>query len=307
MKTAEIRCTDLLPDLDVQDRTLPSYWRRRPAMLRGHVRDSSLVGNPEAFGPWCRPPAAVRVYKLADEVGLGRARALKLSQPGDALRLRDQAEASGMPITILINNAERVSPEIRELRGMLGIPLPWREDDVVATYSYEGAGIGFHVGHEDGFIVQLCGSRRWRVWAPEAVSPDYQLAVLGDERYRNLEAPARSGETPLLDVVTSPGDALHVPALFPHEGVTLSGPSVSLSVAWRGVNRFRLAGQAGLGEVTGEPAAYPARWFGLVPDLDLGGRHALAAELASEFGELASRPVDLPSVTRSLTEALGAG
>jgi hypothetical protein len=303
MKTFDISCADLLPALDAQDTALPSYWRGYPIALCGPVRRSPLVDNPEIFGSWCRPPAAVRVYTLAEEMGMGRAYALKVSRPSDALRLRSEAEASGVPIAILVNNAEQVSADIRELRGMLGIPLPWREGDVMATYSHESAGIGFNLGDEDTFIVQLSGSRRWRVWAPGAVRLDYHLAALGDERYRHLQAPARACESPLLDVVTVPGDALHVPALFPHEGITLSGPSLSLSVTWRGVNRFRLAQQAGLGDVTSLAEANPVHWFGLLPDLDPSGRLDLATALAREFAEIAPGSANLAD---TLTKTLGA-
>ena len=309
MTTFTLESADLLPRLDTQDSSLPSYWRRQPTLLSGQVHGNPLTANPAVFRSWCQEPASVRIYMLADEIGLGKARALKLTRAADALQLLDEAEDSGVSITVLINNAQAVSGEICQLRKQLGIALPWREDDVVATYSHEGAGIGFHVGHEDGFIVQLAGARRWRVWAPSAVPAQYQLAVLGDPRCRTLESPSRTSESPLVDVVTQAGDALHVPALFPHEGVTLDGPSVSLSVAWLGLNRFRLAQRAGLLDVAPESPDSPAdtvALFGLLPDLGPRGRRDLATSLAADLLTLTSQSADPATITAALTSALGA-
>ena len=103
----------------------------------------------------------------------------------------------------------------------------------MATFSHTGAGIGYHAGTEDGFVVQMQGRREWNVWEQSVLTEDYRHALCGS--MRDVAADARPTAEPLLRCTLTPGDALYIPALFPHEGVTLE-TSLSLSLAWRGLS-----------------------------------------------------------------------
>lgn len=273
--------TMLRPRHDEQDAQLPSYWRREVNLMPGAASWSPLIGDAAAFDSWCRPPAVGRVYVLADDAGEGRARQGRVEDASELPTMRKEAEAHGVQMTVLLNRTELVATEVARIRDSFGIGMKWREDDVVSTYSHAGSGIGFHIDHIDGFIVQLAGSRRWRVWRPEAAASQFHLAVLGHPGLRDLESPHRSDETPIADVELRAGDAIYVPALFPHEGTTLEGPSVSLSTAWRGLNRFRL-----VKDTEHAPDDVESRlgwWFGLLPDLDKAGRRVLVDGLVREL------------------------
>ena len=279
--------TSLRPDTSHQDPSLPLYWRRRPEVLRKHVADHRLLESPGIFDAWCHDATSIRVYMLAEARSPGAARAMKVDWAEDAFRLRDEASQAGVPVTVLLNGIGRHSPEVCALRESLGVPLSWREDDIVATYSLEGSGIGFHIGHEDGFIVQLAGSRLWRIWTPEVVASEFHLQVLGDPRFTERSAPQRCGTAPVLEVELAPGDALHVPALFPHEGVTIEAPSVGLSVGWRGVNRWRLLTPAQQALVSHDHLTNKgdAWWFGLLPDLDHDAHLRLVESVAEQLAD----------------------
>ncbi len=106
-----------------------------------------------------------RLYRLVGEGDPGAAGAARvpvdeLLERGAALRRR------GRPVTQLLNRVDAVDADVRRLRSLLPVELPWRHDDTVATWSDPGSGIGFHSGHEDGFVVQLAGARGGRCGRP---------------------------------------------------------------------------------------------------------------------------------------------
>jgi lysine-specific demethylase/histidyl-hydroxylase NO66 len=86
--------------------------------------------------------------------------------------------------------------------------------DAVAT-SGTGGALRFHYDVEDMFVVQLEGSKRWKVHDERIINP-----VVG--------APALSEphNPPILDEVLHPGDTLFLPAGYTHHCV--NGPELSL-------------------------------------------------------------------------------
>jgi hypothetical protein len=209
---------------------------------------SWVAGAPwqDRFHEWCRPPAVARLFVLHPG-GVGAARAAALPKVSEAYDLFTRYAADGESLTLLLNRADSVSPEIVALRDSLGIGRGWRHDDVVATLSTPGSGIGYHAGHEDGFIVQLEGRRRWRAWSPECLTPPQRAALLwpghAELAGENAPPPHRPELPPVLDVELAPGDAIYLPSLYPHDGETIE-LSVSLSIAWRGVAIAALLEQA---------------------------------------------------------------
>lgn len=285
----------LLPDPALQSPSLPGWWRRRPVVLRGVVPPDRLPPDPAAaFAAWCTPPAVGRLYRLAGDDHPGGAAAARvpvgeLVGRGAALRER------GRPVTLLLNRVDAVDDGVRRLRDLLGVDLPRRFDDTVATWSDPGSGIGFHSGHEDGFVVQLAGARRWRTWPPSVVPDDHHLVVLGRPAAGDVPPLLRCADPPHLAVDLAPGDALHVPALWPHEGVTIGdGPSLSLSIAWKGVNTRRLLG----GRVDdGVAGGLRAEWYRLLPDVPADGAGTLAALVAPLAAEAGVGPGEVHAAT----------
>jgi 50S ribosomal protein L16 3-hydroxylase len=224
------------------------YWQKRPILLPAHVKKFCKATDWIARArSWSRRPATARLFVLRDEVAPGLSQAARISSPSKGYRLFKSYAESGDALTLLLNRVETVAPEIAELRAGLGVGRHWRYDDIVATLSTKGSGIGFHAGHEDGFVVQLSGARNWLVWRPSVIPLDYRRSLVGDRRYRVVSAPPRSAAPPDYEFTLTAGDALYLPALFGHEGRTLE-LSVSLSIGWRGLNAWRLITEA-LGSV----------------------------------------------------------
>lgn len=290
-----------LPDPELQAASLPAWWRRHPTVLRGALPASALPVCPAAaFASWCVAPAVARLYRLVGEEDPGAAGAARVPV-GELLERGAALRGRGRPVTLLLNRVDAVDAGVRRLRALLPVDLPWRCDDTVATWSDPGSGIGFHSGHEDGFVVQLAGARRWSVWPPETLPDDHHLVVLGRPTADDPSPLRRCPDPPRVTVELRAGDALYIPALWPHEGLTIGeGPSLSLSVAWRGVNARRLLA----GHVDDRRAATlgPA-WYRLLPDVPAGG----AARLAELVVPLARAVGIGPDVVRSAAESLLAG
>lgn len=219
---------------------LRTVWRRRPALYRRFFSPSDLRAFPRRrFVEWCCDTReSVRLFIASETYGPGGARSVVLDSPADAAAIFDLYKSRGERFTILLNRVERVDPTIDVLRRKLCVPYEWRKDDVIATLSTVGSGIGYHAGHEDGFIVQLRGGRRWRVWNAHLTPDAYRLRLL-----RPVDGPDqriyRSNDAPLIDCELEPGDVLYIPPFFPHEGLT-TRESLALSVAWRGVCPYHL-------------------------------------------------------------------
>ncbi len=218
---------------------LAQHWRRRPVLLRGLLSADELVHFGRGrFDRWCKSEeTTARVYLRTEQRSPGGATARLMPHARDGLALYDHYARRGEEITLLLNGVERADASLSTLQRRFAVPHDWRLGDSVSTLSAPGAGIGYHGGSEDGFIVQLQGCRQWTIWDGQALSLPYRQSLCGHP----VQAPPdeRSALPPLLRVTLDPGDALYVPALYPHEGVTLA-ESISLSLAWRGLSAYQV-------------------------------------------------------------------
>jgi 50S ribosomal protein L16 3-hydroxylase len=245
-KGGNVRNRQLIPskrylERDVATREfLTKAWRKRPLLFKKLIKQSVLSKcNRARFVSWCASPSSARIYLRSEDNRSGSAQAWVVPQPEDAPRIFDELSDEGYAPTLLLNRVEYVDPEIVALRADFGIGLEWRHDDVVATLSLPQSGIGYHAGHEDGFIVQLVGSRNWRVWPPSCLPVRYRRSLLDDPWARRSRTPPRPEVPPVLDCRLEAGDVLYIPALHGHEGIT-KHLSISLSVAWRGLSCYRM-------------------------------------------------------------------
>jgi 50S ribosomal protein L16 3-hydroxylase len=217
---------------------LRNVWRRRPLLIREAVPiDARKSLTFDRFRAWCSAPLPARIFVRTEHEAKGTAQARQLTHPCDGLALYDNFIARNEPITLLLNRAESVDAILPKLQAHFGIPYDWRRGNTVATLSAPGAGIGYHAGSEDGFIVQIQGERNWSIWSPDVLSPQYRNFICGSPIEPAVET--RPEKAPLLSARLRPGDALYVPALFPHEGITLT-ESISLSLAWRGLSVYQI-------------------------------------------------------------------
>lgn len=213
---------------------LNEHWRKTPAVARQILAPKFIKKfDAERFLKWTdQTLGSVRVFENYFD---GTAQSALLSKPNHVRNYFKELNEIGVGFTFHMNDVELIDRDIFNLRLCFGIPFWWRLDDVIATLSAPESGIGYHAGHEDGIIVQLSGSRRWRVWDQGLTPIDYRYELLVPTEGPNPEIlKPNAGCDQILDVYLSPGDVLYIPPYFPHEGVTTE-TSVSLSIAWKGI------------------------------------------------------------------------
>ncbi len=104
-----------------------------------------------------------------------------------------------------------------------------RLDDLMISYASDGGGVGPHVDAYDVFLLQLHGTRRWRVGR---VSDDRFVEGAPLKLLRRFE--------PRHDWLLEPGDLLYLPPGWGHDGIAV-GECMTASVGFRVPRRAELA------------------------------------------------------------------
>jgi hypothetical protein len=176
--------------------------------------------------------------------------------------------------TVVLQGLHHTNPHIARLANNLALAL----DHPVQVNAYlspsDGRGLDLHFDYHDVFVVQLGGSKRWRIWNPLERTTD---PVKGRH---TIAAPSfdELGE-PLLDLMMRPGDCLYLPRGYPHAAETTEEPSDHLTiglvaVTWQRVVRKAIDAEVAAGRLTSalpvgllQPGAPPATVSGLIEGL----------------------------------------
>ncbi len=215
---------------------IKKYWRERPFHFKQYLDQDFIKGfELDSFFDWCKESnESIRLFTIDEDSPEKTGRSLIIDQNKDVKQIYAALKKKQETFTFHMNGVEKVEKKVNEIREKLDVPFVLRLDDIIATLSTENSGIGYHSGHEDGFIIQLKGQRRWKVWMPDLTTLDYRHALLNPNgQIPSLQKP-ENNEMLIIDVITKPGDVLYIPPFFPHEGLTVE-ESLSLSVAWKGI------------------------------------------------------------------------
>ena len=179
------------------DTFLSHYWQQRPC----------LIGN------WLRPKALdlESLLDLADEHELP-SRLVTGNQSSENWTLT-HGPLDDLPMvehdwTLLVQEVDKVSPEVAAILGHFRFLPDWMIDDVMISQAVDGGSVGAHVDAYDVFLVQAAGRRRWQLageFDPQ-IDERFEMALL-----RNWQ--------PEEELVVEPGDALYLPAGIAHHGV----------------------------------------------------------------------------------------
>lgn len=198
------------------------YNRRRMSLLAGLTPDVFLRRH------WQKRPLVARA-------ALPAARALLTREQLFRLAARDDVEArlvthfgrrwemsrgpysrrtlSRLPPrnwTLLVQGVNHVLPQAAALlRNFAFVPYA-RLDDLMVSYAPPGGGVGPHFDSYDVFLLQLAGTRRWRV------STQQDLALVEGAPLRLLRRFRAGAEWRLVA-----GDMLYLPPRCAHEGTAL--------------------------------------------------------------------------------------
>ena len=153
--------------------------------------------------------------------------------------------------TVVLQGLHHTNPHLARLANNLALAL----DHPVQVNAYlspsSARGLDLHFDFHDVFVVQLGGSKRWRVWTPLARTTN---PVKG----RHSIAAPRLDELgdPLLDITMCAGDCLYLPRGYPHAAETVDQHSDHLTiglvaVTWHRVLRKAIDAEVAAGRLTG--------------------------------------------------------
>jgi predicted secreted protein len=121
--------------------------------------------------------------------------------------------------TITWNSINHVRPNLRDLTAMLNEKFSTRSDAIAFLTPAGRQGYAPHHDPVDVFVVQLAGTKEWRLWPTPPDRRDdtghYKLEELGEPEQR---------------IVLRPGDVLYLPYSTPHVAAALNEMSLHLSV-----------------------------------------------------------------------------
>ncbi|MGE5155613.1 MAG: JmjC domain-containing protein [Bdellovibrio bacteriovorus] len=195
---------------------LAEFWQRRPLLL-----GAALPG-------FRSPPSPEELAGLACEPGVESRLVLEHgSRPWEVRHGPfDESDFAALPEThwtLLVQDVDKLVPEVAALLDAFPFIPEWRLDDIMISYAVDQGSVGPHTDEYDVFLVQAQGRRRWRIDpspAPDAPClPGLDLRIL--EQFEPRE-----------QWVLGPGDVLYLPPGVPHWGIA-EGPCMTWSVGMR--------------------------------------------------------------------------
>lgn len=207
----------LLGDLTPQE-FLDTYWQKKPLLVRGALPEfQSPIEPGELAGLACEEDVESRL--ILEEGG---------TKPWDLqVGPFDEEDFLSLPETnwtVLVQEVDRLIPEVGELLDRFRFVPNWRIDDVMVSYAPTGGNVGAHIDSYDVFLLQGLGKRRW-MWGEtpvenEEIIPDIDVRIL-----QEFEADH--------EAVLEPGDMLYLPPRIAHHGVSMDDECMTYSIGFR--------------------------------------------------------------------------
>jgi 50S ribosomal protein L16 3-hydroxylase len=196
------------------------HWQRKPLLVRqalpGVVAPVSRV---QLFDLALRDDIESRLIVQRDEHWTLR---------HGPLRRRAIPSTKRARWTLLVQGLDLHVAPARELLERFRFVSDARLDDVMLSYATDGGGVGPHLDSYDVFLLQVQGTRRWRIGrvTDPQWQPDAPLKILN-----NFVAEQ--------EWLLEPGDVLYLPPRWAHDGVA-RGECMTCSIGFRAPERSQL-------------------------------------------------------------------
>lgn len=178
------------------------YWQKKPLLARQALpRYGALATRDALFALAGRDDVQSRI--------VSRQRG-RWEVAGGPFSKRQLARMPARDWTLLVQGVNHVLPAAQDLLHEFAFIPYARLDDVMVSYAPPGGGVGPHFDSYDVFLLQLAGTRRWRI------SSQADLALIENAPIKVLRnfRPAR-------EWLLAPGDVLYLPPHCAHDGVAV--------------------------------------------------------------------------------------
>jgi 50S ribosomal protein L16 3-hydroxylase len=222
----------LLGDLSPET-FLDEYWQKKPLLIRDALPDFRSPLEPEELAGLALDP------DVQSRIILENADADTAASLDEPWALREgpfeQEDFLNLPEThwtLLVQEADRLVPEVGDLLEPFRFIPDWRIDDVMISFAPEGGNVGPHIDNYDVFLLQGLGHRRWQ----------YGTAPVEDEEIvEGLDVRVLDGFEAGEDHVLGPGDMLYLPPRVAHHGVA-TDDCMTYSIGFRAPSHQELVG-----------------------------------------------------------------
>ncbi len=137
--------------------------------------------------------------------------------------------------TLLVQGLEQWDENARSLLERFSFLPKWRLDDLMASYAPKGGGVGPHFDYYDVFLIQVSGTREWKLGS----LCDEKTTLQKNDEVKLL-AEFNTQETHELKA----GDMLYIPAGLSHWGTALTNDCITFSVGFRAPSEKEIAEDA---------------------------------------------------------------
>lgn len=202
------------------------HWQKKPLLIRQAV-------------PGVRPPIdraglfALAAQEDVESRLIVQARKLAASEAEPASGASDWSLRHGpfnrraLPAlqqpgwTLLVQGLDLHVPAATELLQRFRFVPDARLDDLMISWASDQGGVGPHYDSYDVFLLQVAGTRRWRIGRlrDDRLQPDVPLKIL-------------SHFEPEEEWLLEPGDMLYLPPMWAHDGVA-EGECMTCSIGFR--------------------------------------------------------------------------
>ena len=208
---------------------MDKHWQRKPALIRGAVaQPGSIMSRQQLFALAERPDVESRLIQRVS----GCEQGVQWHMRAGPLKRRALPALAQPNWTMLVQGVDTLDNRAYELLQQFRFLPDARLDDIMISWASTGGGVGPHYDSYDVFLLQLHGTRQWRIGRQKDLSlkPDVPLKILA-----HFE--------PEQTFTLEPGDMLYLPPNWAHDGVALNGECMTLSVGFKAPARAGLAAE----------------------------------------------------------------
>jgi lysine-specific demethylase/histidyl-hydroxylase NO66 len=233
MSTFDLTFENLIHPISRQE-FLDGYWGRATLLVQqgksDHFRDLFSLAD---FDGCLRTAANVpsNVLHVVASPGSGRPTTLT---PVSAVEKEQLYESFLSGDTIRIIGAERFCPAIDLLAGSIQGALDASVGANLFLTPAHSQAFPMHFDTMDGFIVQVAGSKRWRLWEPTYLKP--LKSSMSEQHVTPFMEKDPSKLKLLDDLVLNAGDVLYIPRGVYHEAIALDELSLHITYSLRSVS-----------------------------------------------------------------------
>ncbi len=207
---------------------LDTYWQKQPLVVRDALPDFQSPLSPnELAGLACEDGVESRLILKEGGAHPWELRHGPFAQD-------DFLELPETHWTVLVQEVDRLIPEVGALLDHFRFLPDWRLDDIMVSYAPTHGTVGAHIDNYDVFLLQGLGHRRWQIGTEpvetEEIVPDLDVRILADFE-------------PDEEFVLGPGDMLYLPPRVAHHGIAEDDECMTYSVGFRAPRHQDLVGE----------------------------------------------------------------